>query len=51
MKIFWVGVKIDEENLIGISRETFKLHLKEYEFRFNHKNDNLYDIILKILKK
>ena len=35
----------------GINRNNFLLHLKECEFRFNHKNDNLYGIILKILKK
>ncbi|MER0215994.1 MAG: IS1595 family transposase, partial [Nitrosomonas sp.] len=29
---------------------TFYLHLKETEFRFNHRRDNLYHEILKLLR-
>lgn len=34
----------------GISKNTFNLHLKECEFRFNYRNDNLYVIILKLVR-
>ena len=27
------------------------LHLKECEFRFNHRGENLYKLLLKIIKK
>lgn len=37
--------------LTGVSEQTFYLHLKETEFRFNHRNDNLYQILLKIFRK
>ncbi|MCW9709175.1 IS1595 family transposase, partial [Aliifodinibius sp. 1BSP15-2V2] len=30
---------------------TFFLHLKETEFRFNHRNNNLYNILLKLLRE
>ncbi|MGB3392970.1 MAG: IS1595 family transposase, partial [Mesorhizobium sp.] len=29
----------------------FYLHLKETEFRFNHRRDNLYQYLLKILRE
>ena len=47
---FWGWSKNRLRKFNGISRETFKLHLKECEFRFNHRNNNLYSIILKTLK-
>ena len=47
---FWGWSKNRLRKFNGISRETFKLHLKECEFRFNHRHHNLYDIIIKILK-
>ncbi|MEO6050460.1 MAG: IS1595 family transposase, partial [Pyrinomonadaceae bacterium] len=31
-------------------KSTFYLHLKECEFRFNYRNQNLYSILLKIIK-
>lgn len=34
----------------GINREKFILHLKESEFRFKYRNENLYDKIFKILR-
>ena len=30
---------------------TFHLHLKECEFRFNHRGQDMYRLILKILRK
>ncbi|MBT4258756.1 MAG: IS1595 family transposase, partial [Nitrospina sp.] len=29
----------------------FYLHLKECEFRFNHRGQNLYKLLLKIIRK
>ncbi|MDR1145441.1 MAG: IS1595 family transposase, partial [Verrucomicrobiales bacterium] len=29
----------------------FYLYLKESEFRFNHRHDNLYKLLLKLLRK
>ena len=34
----------------GVAKHTFYLHLKETEFRFNHRRDNLYLEILKMLR-
>ena len=34
----------------GLNRSTLRLHLKECEFRFNHRRDNLYQLLLKNLK-
>ena len=48
---FWGLAKVRLSKFRGIHKHTFYLHLKETEFRFNHRNDNLYLIILKILKK
>ena len=33
----------------GVPEHTFYLHLKETEFRFNHRRDNLYHAILEFL--
>ena len=33
-----------------IPKHIFRLHLKETEFRFNHRRDNLYKIMLKLLR-
>jgi len=35
----------------GVPRHTFHLHLKECEFRFNHREENLYDKILSLLSE
>ncbi|MBT5795342.1 MAG: IS1595 family transposase, partial [Deltaproteobacteria bacterium] len=35
----------------GLSKSTFYLHLKECEFRFNHRGQNLYKLLLKIIRK
>ncbi|MCX5833821.1 MAG: IS1595 family transposase, partial [Deltaproteobacteria bacterium] len=29
----------------------FYLHLKECEFRFNYRNENIYRVLLKLLRK
>uniref|UniRef100_E6QI99 Transposase n=1 Tax=mine drainage metagenome TaxID=410659 RepID=E6QI99_9ZZZZ len=34
----------------GIAKHTFYLHLKETEFRFNHRQDNLYKTLLSFFR-
>ena len=48
---FWSYAKRRLAKFNGLSDETFHLHLKECEFRWNHKDANLYQILLKILRQ
>ena len=48
---FWAIAKGRLSKFRGISKGTFALHLKECEFRFNHRQDDLYKLLLKILRK
>jgi hypothetical protein len=34
----------------GIPESTFYLHLKECEFRFNYRNEDIYPVLLKIIR-
>ena len=34
----------------GVRRDKFELHLKETEFRFNHRHLDLYKTLLKLLR-
>jgi len=34
-----------------MSRKTFCLHLKESEFRFNHRHERVYEALLKSCRK
>jgi len=47
---FWGISKVRLAKFRGIHKSHFYLHLKECEFRFNYRNQNIYAIILKILK-
>ncbi len=47
---FWSFAKTRLVKFHGITKSTFNLHLKECEFRFNYRNDNLYAIILKLVR-
>lgn len=47
---FWSFTKLRLAKLRGIRHEYFILHLKESEWRFNHRHDNLYRLLLKILR-
>ena len=44
---FWGFAKHRLRKFKGIPKEKFELHLKETEFRFNHRGLNLYHILLK----
>jgi transposase-like protein len=48
---FWGYAKTRLSRFRGMSKKTFLFHLKECEFRFNHRGEDLYFLILKILRK
>jgi len=48
---FWSYAKRRLRKFNGIQKNKFIFHLKETEFRFNYRNQNLYDKILKILRE
>jgi transposase len=48
---FWGYAKTRLFRFRGMSKTTFHLHLKECEFRFNNRGEDLSKLILKILKK
>ena len=47
---FWSCTKLRLAKLRGIRPEFLLLHLKESEWRFNHRNDNFYRSLLKNLR-
>jgi transposase-like protein len=47
---FWGLAKVRLVKFRGLSKNTFYLHLKECEFRFNYRNQDLYKVLLKITK-
>ena len=48
---FWSFAKRRLMKFYGVPAHTFYLHLKECEFRFNYRGDDLYAIILKIIRE
>lgn len=47
---FWGLAKTRLVKFKGISPPTFYLHLKECEFRFNHRDEDPYQLLLKITR-
>ena len=47
---FWGLAKVRLYKFRGMDKKTFYLHLKECEFRFNYRQDNLYLLLLKIIR-
>ena len=47
---FWSYAKRRLAKFNGVAKHMFYLHLKETEFRFNHRRDNLYLEVLKLLR-
>jgi len=47
---FWSFAKRRLAQFNGVPKHTFILHLKETEFRFNHRNTNLYKELLTLLR-
>ena len=48
---FWGFTKTRLLRFRGINKGTFYLHLKECEFRFNHRGQNLCQLLLRIIRK
>ena len=48
---FWSYAKRRLAKFNGVPQKTFLLHLKECEFRFNHRAEDLFDRILTLLKE
>ena len=48
---FWSFAKRRLAKFNGCSSDAFVLHLKECEFRYNHRNDDLFKIIKQIFKR
>ena len=47
---FWGFSKTRLSRFRGMSKATFYLHLKECEFRFNYRGQDLYKILIKMIK-
>jgi len=48
---FWGYAKIRLVKFKGMDKKMFNLHLKECEFRFNNRKQNIYKILLGIFRK
>jgi transposase-like protein len=48
---FWGYAKHRLTKFHGVNRNTFPLHLKETEFRFNHRGKDLYKVLLSLFRK
>ncbi len=48
---FWGFAKFRLTRFRGMSPSTFSLHLKECAFRINHRNQDLYKLILRLIPK
>jgi len=48
---FWGYAKTRLARFRGMHPETFLFHLKECEFRFNHRRDDLYKVLLKLCRE
>ena len=51
IEAFWSFAKRRLSKFNGIHHHTFYLHLKECEFRFNHRNQDLYAVLLGLLRE
>ena len=47
---FWGFAKSRLNRFRGMSKHTFYLHLKECEFRFNHRKQDMYHLILELCR-
>jgi len=48
---FWSYAKRRLQKFNGVSEHTFYLHLKECEYRFNQRKENLFRLLLKLLER
>jgi len=51
IEAFWSFAKVRLARLRGVHRHLFYLHLKECEWRFNHRHDDLYTVLLSLLRR
>ncbi|MEZ5690089.1 MAG: IS1595 family transposase [Rickettsiales bacterium] len=51
MESFWSFAKRRMAKFNGLTDEKFYLHLKESEWRFNHRCDSIYNLLLKEFRK
>ena len=47
---FWSYAKERLQKFHGLSPQTFPYYLKELEFRYNHRNEDLFENLLDLLK-
>lgn len=47
---FWSFAKRRLQKFNGVSKHTFYLHLKECEYRFNNRKQNLFRLLIKLLE-
>jgi hypothetical protein len=47
---FWGYAKTRLVKFKGVDKKMFNLHLKECEFRFNHRGEDMYQILFKIFR-
>lgn len=48
---FWGTAKTRMSKMRGIKNKIFNLHLKETEWRFNHREDDIYKLLLANIRK
>jgi transposase-like protein len=48
---FWSYANSRLAKFHGVRKQTFPLHLKETEFRFNHRGKNLHKVLLSLFRK
>lgn len=48
---FWGIAKVRLAKYRGMDKRTFYLHLKETEFRYNYRNEDMYKKVLELLRK
>jgi len=50
-RVIWSYAKRRLMKFHGVPRSTFYFHLKECEFRFNYRSENIYRVLLELLIK
>lgn len=51
VKSFWANAKMRMAKFKGLHPSTYRYHLRECEFRFNNRDKDIYQLLLKILRK
>ena len=51
IEAFWSSAKRRLLKFNGVHHHLFYLHLKECEFRFNHRNQDLYAVLLRLFRE